>query len=55
MDDALKIIRNNFTEHDATGPMRVAQFLAYRPDDEIQADVVGYARELLQAMDRLEV
>ena len=51
----LMLMLNNFTEHDATGPMRVVQFLAYRPDDEIQADVVGYARELLQAMDRLEV
>ena len=48
VERALTIIREDFTKHDGIGPMRVAQFLTGGPDDEIQADVVGHALELLQ-------
>ena len=41
VEDALAIIRQDFTSHDGLGPRRVAQFLTTRPDDNIQADVVG--------------
>ena len=54
VERALDIIRNDFTDHDGIGPRRVAQFLTNGPDDEIQADVVGYALELLGAMGRLD-
>ena len=52
VEDALDIIRNNFTEHDATGPVRVAYFRTGGPDDDIQADVVGHALELLRVLGR---
>ena len=51
---AVNIIRDDFTEHDAIGPRRVAQFLPDGLDDEIQADVVGQALALLSEMERLE-
>ena len=44
---ALEIIRRDFTSHDGLGPRRVAQFLTDRPDDNIQADVVGAALAFL--------
>lgn len=49
---ALDIIRDDFTAHDALGPRRVAQFLPDGLDDEIQADVVGQALALLRALER---
>ena len=36
-----------FPEHDGVGPRRVAEFLARAPNDEIQADVVGFLGLLL--------
>ena len=51
---ALDIIRDDFTEHDAVGPRRVAQFLPYGLTDDIQADVVGQALALLRELERLE-
>ncbi len=48
VERALAIIREDFTQHDGIGPMRVAQFITGGPDDDIQADVVGHALELLQ-------
>ena len=50
VEKALTIIGNEFTARDATGPRRVAQFLTNGPDDDIQADVVGNAVALLNAM-----
>ncbi len=41
VEDALAIIRQDFTSHDGLGPKRVAQFLTTGRDDDIQADVVG--------------
>jgi hypothetical protein len=40
---ALRVIRDDFLAHDGIGPRRVADFLQGAPDDEIQADVVGFA------------
>lgn len=51
---ALDIIQADFTEHDAIGPRRVAQFLPHGLDDEIQADVVGQALALLSELEMLE-
>ena len=51
---ALDIIRDDFIEHDAVGPRRVAQFLPYGLADDIQADVVGQARALLRELERME-
>ena len=51
---ALDTIRDDFTERDAVGPRRAAQFLRDGPDDEIQADVVGQALALLRELERLE-
>lgn len=45
--EALQIIRDDFSGHDGVGPRRVAEFVASRPDDDIQADVVGFVSELL--------
>ena len=50
VEDALGVLRNSFTEHDATGPMRVAHFLTGGPEDDIQADVVGNVLELLRSV-----
>jgi len=33
------------------GPRRVAEFLMAGPNDEIQADVVGFVRELLKNLE----
>lgn len=49
---AIGILREDFIEHDGVGPRRAAAFLnAGQPDDDTQADVVGFAQRLL---DRLE-
>ena len=47
VEDALAILRQDFTSHDGLGPRRVAQFLTNGPADDIQADVVGDALALL--------
>jgi len=44
---ALTVLERDFHEHDGLGPLRVAEFLQGGPDDEIQADVVGFIRRLL--------
>lgn len=51
--EALEVLRRDFLAHDSVGPRRVAEFLLGVPDDEIQADVVGFARALLVALDRV--
>ena len=45
---ALQVLREDFLVHDGAGPRRVAEFLQGGPDDEIQADVVGFVRLLLE-------
>ncbi|MFO7653021.1 MAG: hypothetical protein R6X25_04280 [Candidatus Krumholzibacteriia bacterium] len=44
---AIAILRRDFLEHSGLGPRRVAEFLTGGPDDAIQADVVGFVRQLL--------
>ena len=47
---ALQILRDDFLDHHGVGPRRVAEFLHGGPDDEIQADVVGFVAALLDAV-----
>jgi hypothetical protein len=44
---AVRVLREDFLDHDGVGPRRVAEFLFGGPDDEIQADVVGFIQALL--------
>ncbi len=44
---ALRILRDDFLSHDGIGPRRVAEFLQGGPDDEVQADVVSFVRQLV--------
>jgi hypothetical protein len=46
---ALQVLRDDFLDHESVGPRRVAEFLQGGPDGEIQADVVGFVRALLEA------
>jgi hypothetical protein len=45
---AIAVLRRDFLEHDGLGPRRVAEFLVGGPDDDIQADVVGFIGRLLE-------
>lgn len=45
--EALKILKRDFSAPDQLGPRRVAEFLYAGPDEASQADVVGFVRELL--------
>lgn len=45
---ALRILAEDFREHDGIGPRRAAEFVTRGPDDEIQADVVGFVTQLLE-------
>jgi hypothetical protein len=49
--EALQILRRDFSEPDGVGPRRVAEFLYGAPSDELQADVSGFIRELLMKCD----
>ena len=53
IDEALAVIERDFCSHDGPGPIGTAQFVAGGLDDEVQADVVGYAHGLLRATGRL--
>ena len=46
--NALQILRRDFSDPDGVGPRRVAEFLYRSPNDELQADVAGFVRELLR-------
>lgn len=52
VEDALAIIRQDFTSHDGLGPRRVARFLTTGHDDNIQADVVGDVLVFLEEFTR---
>ena len=52
IDDALSVIQRDFYNHDGPGPVATARFLGGL-DDNVQADVVGYADELLRSLGRL--
>lgn len=45
---ALDVLRRDFTDPESVGPMRVAEFIAGRADDEIQADVVGFVADFFR-------
>lgn len=47
---ALEILREDFTDAGRTGPRRVAEFLFGRADDDLQADVAGQIRALIEAV-----
>jgi hypothetical protein len=44
---ALEILTLDFFDPDSLGPSRVAQFQYNEPNPDLQADVAGYIRELL--------
>ena len=52
IDNALSVIERDFCRHDGLGPTATEQFITQEPDENIQADVVGYARALLRSMGR---
>jgi hypothetical protein len=43
----LAVLRRDFSELDAVGPMRVAAFVTGGQDDELQAEVVAFVAQLL--------
>lgn len=45
--EALGILERDFSTLDAMGPRRVAEFLRGAPDEEVQADAMGFAAQLL--------
>jgi hypothetical protein len=47
---ALQVLRDDFLDHDGVGPRRVAEFLRGGPDEETQADVVGFVAALLDVV-----
>ena len=53
IEDALSVIERDFCHHDGPGPIGTARFIARELDENIQADVVGYARALLRSVGRL--
>jgi hypothetical protein len=44
---ALKILNRDFSEPDGVGPSRVAWFQYNGPNADLQADVAGFTKELL--------
>ena len=50
IDDALEVVARDFCNHDGLGPLATAEFIMSGPDDNVQADVVGRALELLRGM-----
>jgi len=45
---ALEILKRDFSDPDKIGPLAVAEFLYRGPNDDLQADVVGFVAELLR-------
>lgn len=48
---AVEVLRRDFMDPEAVGPRRVAEFITGGPDDEVQADVVGFVSQLLKSLD----
>lgn len=48
---AVGILRRDFASANDVGPRRVAEFIAGRVDEEIQADVVGFVGELIRRLE----
>jgi hypothetical protein len=49
---ALTVLKRDFSEPDALGPMRVAAFVTGGTDEQLQADVVGFVAQLLARVGR---
>ena len=45
---AVAVLDRDFTDPESLGPRRVAEFIGGGPDDDIQADVVGFVGDLLR-------
>jgi len=45
---ALQILQRDFSDPDGVGPHRTSEFLHAGPNEELQADVAGFVRELLR-------
>jgi hypothetical protein len=44
------VLDRDFTDPEIVGPRRVADFIRGGPDDQIQADVVGFVVDLLRRL-----
>ncbi len=53
IDDALSAVERDLCRHDGPGPVGTARFITQGLDEDVQADVVGYAQALLRSMGRL--
>ena len=51
---ALEILTRDFLDPDGVGPIRVARFQYNEPNSDLQADVAGYIRELLEKCSKAE-
>jgi hypothetical protein len=49
---AVEVLRRDFIDPEAVGPRRVAEFVTGSPDDEVQADVVGFVSQLLKSLEK---
>lgn len=49
---ALAVLKRDFSEPDAVGPMRVASFVTGAKDDALQADVVGFIGQMIAMLKR---
>jgi hypothetical protein len=50
--EALDILAEDFASPDHLGPMRAAEFLTGRHDDEAQTDAYGYVQDFLSRVRR---
>lgn len=51
---ALSVLRRDFQALESVGPRRVAEFMIGGADSNVQADVVGYVRQLLNMFGKLD-
>jgi hypothetical protein len=49
VQEALSILGRDFSAHGDVGPLRVAEFIHGVPDDDTQADALGFVQQLLRA------
>ena len=47
----IEILKQDFTDFESIGPIRVAEFISGGRDDVVQADVVAFINELLRAIE----
>ena len=53
IDNALQVHERDFCNHDGLGPIGTAHFGDQGLDDNLQADVAGYAQAFLRSLGRL--